>query len=464
MQSPPWKKLALPSLFLFVTAIAAVTYLFHYVGINPQYDNQGLWNGIDLLKAMHEGSVAEFLLAVHKYPLFYMLHFTAAFSFTPELALSSVFLIGRLITFAYGCGIVVLLTKVSRKLGVGTDATLLLLTSILFLMFTSAIRPHIPVTFWTLAAFTSSLWMKENPTAPRTALAFGCALFAFCSLQNGLLAFIFPVWGYIYGRWNVRRAMATAAWLAGSMMLAVPLGYPFLLARLAGVQEDVGIDLGHNVGLHYSFAQGVIVFLQLLGSGPFLFLFGAVGIALVVRHWKSMETWQVPALIYIAIFTALFFFHTSAASRFFLPVLPLLALFGARALRACPDWVRGAMLLFVAVVFARFTWLSTQPNTYQQASAYLAERSGSIVPAGIPAYFYELPTERFTTTEADAAYMLIQHDGKTTVDAPWNRCAQFIASTTTDDIVLLWNDTPWAYVEALHARSFGPNIDAYCRS
>jgi hypothetical protein len=457
---------ALPLLFALVAVLSAGIYFFHNLGINPQYDNQGIWHAVDLITAHRQGKLSEFLLTTRKYPLFYILNYATIFGILVEVDRAQLFLIGRIVTFLYATGILLLLLRLSKRMGNGAAAAVLLLTSLLFIMFASAIRPHIPVAFWTLLSFYFAVQMQQKRTLWNTLGSFASALLAFCTLQSGLLAFLFPVWGMLGLRPKVIDMGKAAILLIVCLALAVPLGYPFLLGGFFGNEVAVGVDLGHDVGLTYGISQSIVVITGLLGSSPFIIGFALWGLTRLARRMDPLDPILVPMIAYVAIFCAVFLFHSVATTRFFLPVLPFLCLLGARGYRLSPGWLRSGSLLLVMAVFARFSWMSTLPDTYQQTTAFLQERPGLIAMIALPAYFFDIPTERLPAMEADipaVKSIVLPHDQTDKLDGSWRLCKDFIASKSTDDIVLLWNDTPWAYYRVFEADSFGPNLAVYCK-
>jgi hypothetical protein len=131
-----------------------------------------------------------------------------------------------------------------------------------------------------------------------------------------------------------------------------------------------------------------------------------------------------------------------------------------------PRWLRIAAMVFMAAAYAKFGWLAVQPNTYIQASAFAVAREGTIaISTHIPSYFTTIPASRFPASvdNADFSTAIAPDAENVGMPAPWTACAHFVASRTTDEIVLLWNDTPWALWHVFEARALGPNITGFCK-
>lgn len=455
-------------------AVASVAYGVHAYNTNPQYDNQGMWNAQEAIIAASTGQFGSFVFEERKYPLLYSAPFAIAYeglmistngSFTDP----SLFLLSRIISLLFILGTFLALWRIGTRLPNGIDATLLLMTSILFILFGSAIRPHMAVACLTMLSLLCSIRVRERPTILRTVSAFGCAMLAFCSLQSGIFAFIFPLWAILPRRFNVRRTAIAGLWTLAFLALAIPLGYPFLLRPLIGLSSTGGIDLGHDVGLHFAVLQPWHIFLQLLGGEPILLAASALGLIAIVRARSLPHPLFAPVLMYVAIFSVVFAFHTSAAGRFFIPIFPMLGLIGSVALAEASrtPFIRPALAVFIILIAMRIGWLAMTPNTYQQVNAFFLTQPGRVASLSQPGYFFDIPQEKrvsFPEQYVDIHTVAVPDysDEQAKVLSAWPICFRSVASRTTDEIVLLWNDTPWALWHLFEASRLGPNLTVYC--
>lgn len=453
-------------------AVAVLLYSMHGLDTNPQYDNQGISYAGDMLEDIQDGRLWPFLMRERKYPMGHILPF-AAVAGTMILAGNDVsnheaFVIGRVVTMLFALGTFLVLWRIARRLNMEFEATLLLMASVLFLLFTSAIRPHTPTAFWTLLALLCSIRLREYPSVPRAIMAFGSAGLAFATLQSGLFAFIFPLWAMLERPWSKRQLAVAGAWAATSLGLATAFGYPYLLRPFVGRMAIAGADLGHDVGLEFNVVAGPLHWIpQFIGSELFVIIASAVAIVGMKRNRSLPAPWIGAILVYCGVFALAFGFHTITTSRFFIPTLPMLALLGATALHSSKPIVRSALAVVVILVCAKFGWLALQPNTYQLVSEFGKQQQGKIGTVSQPGYFFDIPQEKQvleTDSLADVSAIVIpDYDDETRSKmSKWTPCLHATASRTTDEIVLLWSDTPWALWHVFEASRFGPNMTVYC--
>lgn len=451
-------------------AVTAVIYAQHGLDTNPQYDNQGMFYAQELIEELPNGHLGQFLLKERKYPLGHTLPFAVADGFMllwhDEIPLRMMGHIARTVVLLFSLGTFIVLWRIGRRLEGGAESVLLLMTSLLFLLFTSAIRPHVPVTFWTLLTLLASIRLREHPTPVRTFLAFACAGCAFATLQNGLLAFLFPVWALLERPISLRQWITAGAWLIGSGIIAAIVGYPFIMAPLFGGSAP-SVDLGHEVGLHFNLLMPLHWGSQLLGGDIIVLALATYGLWRMRRDRSFPAAWMGIVCAYIALYLVIFALHTSAAGRFFMPLLPLCALVAMPSfLRMRPQW-RTIIPIIVLLVCAKFSWLALQPNTYQQVSTFIAMHPGKVGTVTQPAYFFTIPEEkRVVATDAVASIpMIVIPDYRPDMQekvAARTPCFHAVSSRTTDDIVLLWNDTPLALWHLFEAISLGPNMTVFC--
>lgn len=473
-----WKNLNLDRMigivFLISYSAAVIAYLFHYVSVNPQYDNQVIWYAQGLFDAAYEHKLFTYFMEVHKYPNIFLIPFAAFYKsemfFLGDLSPVTTFLTARMVSVVYAIGTLFLLRHLSLKLFGNVTAVWLLMTSLLFMLFTTAVRPHMAVAFWTLATFACALRLERRVTFWNILLGFGAAFCAFGTLQSGLLAFLFPVWAILSKR---RYTMPAYLILAIGMSIvtvaaAFVIGYPWMLAPFL-THAKTGFDVtlgGHGVGLAYTFEHGVWLTLQLCASEIFLIVFAVIGLLRLRTHRDEWHPAFLPILLYLFLFCAVFLFHTISVGRFFLPTLPLLALLGTNAFRHSPRIIRRGVLLVSIFILCKLTFLAISPDTYQQTNLFLSIRSGLIYTRSIPAYFFTTPSERFITTNKDIPYTRTIIISDQVNDVPpkeyWSPCFHAISSGTSNEIMFLWNETPWALFHVFEARALGPNITIFC--
>lgn len=450
---------------------ASLAYAAHGLDTNPQYDNQGLTYAADMIEDMRDGRLWPFLMQERKYPMAHVLPFVAVEEIIllgkDGITKQESFAIGRCVAMLFSLGMFLVLWRIARRLGTARETIVLFMTSVLILLFTSAIRPHVPTAFWTLMALLCSIRYREQSSTPRALAAFACAGIAFATLQSGLIAFVFPLWALLERPWSMRSTAKAGTWAFGTVLIATVIGYPFLLRPLFGRAALGGADLGHDVGLTFDVIGAPLHWIpQLLGGELALLVAAAAGVAPMVRSRKLPAPWVGAAGVYCALFFAVFGFHSIAQGRFFIPVLPVFALFGSLALRKYPAVTVGAAMLVLAISIRLF-WLAMLPNTYQEVSSFFATRDGKAGTVSQPGYFFVIPPERRVIESdsiADVRTIAIpDYDHASTAKmSKWTPCFHTVSSRTTDEIVLLWNDTPWALWHLFEASRLGPNMTVYC--
>jgi hypothetical protein len=441
-------------------------FFFHAIGNNPQMDTQGIRYAAELNESLAAGTAGEYMLEVRKYPLLYILPIAAGDALAAAAGhgdLTGMHYVGRGLTLLYAIGILVLVSAVGRRLSI-KYAWLVLLMSITFFQFSTAVRPHVPVAFWTILSLYFSLRLMTSRRPAWVIGAFGSALIAFCTLQNGLLAFIFPAWAYAYPRWTAGSILRACGIAAAFLLPAVVLGYPFLLGPLFGKMMVADADLGHEVALAFDAQHGLITLMTMLGSELILMALAAAASVHVLwkRTHEGIAVIIVPVTLFWIAYMALFLFHNQSGVRFFLPVLPLWALLGAQTYGRLPAWGKQLLLLFVILIFARLGWLATQPNVYQKASLTLAGAHGLTTPGLPPAHFFDLPQDAWAVHKDEVRALIFPDSLDEQPQGSWKVCARFTASDASDANMFLWEEVQWAYFHALKARALGQNLTVYC--
>lgn len=450
-------------------AVASYAYVRHDLDVNPQYDTQVLTYSVELIDAVLDDTLPAYLWSGdRKYPLLYSVPFAAtlsplfdAFQFTE---MYPVHLIARSITLMFGLLTIVLTGLISRRLtGDWKPGVLLLLSSITFFQFMTAIRPHLPLAFWTMLSFYFSLRLREKRRVLLTVLAFGSAFVAIGTLQNGVLALIFPVWGYMGEHRSNKKLIQVGAIATLTLFLGIFVGYSHLIGNMfAGGGLDA--TMGHAGGLAFSPTYFLRVALHMMGSEPFVLAFAAVGIFGMWKSRKKRDAMVVPIFVYLVAIFAIFGFYQTADARFFVVTIPLFALLGARTFLKMPQSAQMAFMIFLVAMSARFTWLGLRPSTFQQVNASISTRNGKLGVLSIPITFFGFDNKQLATGDSDLTLMVVPGYETRRAGDEWHVCERFTASHFSDEIILLWVDTPWAIWHLFTANALGANLELFCKS
>ena len=501
--------------FFFASAlyiIAALAFLFHGLKQNRQVDTQLITYGFQFLDSVRHGTVLDYLLTVRKYPLlpcllFAMMdvlvlpmlfldgsiHATADLPLYLALHPLEIVLASRLLVFAAAAGTFVLLHRASKKLFPAISpayALILLGSSMLFFLFTSAVRPHVLVTFMTLLTFVLSLRSYR--------MGFLAALLAFCTLQNGFFAFIFPVWAFLSKRGTLDlsrlRDSRLWLWIGLYVLLTSVLGYPFVWSGLLGRALHLGMGLGNaDFDTHPFGLGGLISLATLMVGGEFILLVFFLAAIVSMMRGKKFPQPCYGVLWYLLLFSIFFGINSGTVDRFYMPMLPLMALLGAPIL-ARVRFVHLPLCLFFIVLYFHFAVLGLRPDTYDLARTFLVTHTKGPIVTSIPWYFLDVPPSRASIQtprmereriikgldhnlpdaraylpleqRARADVLVVQPDEKNTIKPgpSWNLC-QTIAPATrpTTASMFLWSEVSWPLYWIWQTRSLGPTIMVYCR-
>lgn len=464
------------TLLCVMFAVAIVAFLTHALEKNPQFDTQGIRYGAEWVEAAEHDRVATWIMqAERKYPLLYVLPF-AAFDALLALPYPNInetpmllqHLSARFVTLLYALGTLWLLVLCARELHLNVrDALLLLFSSVLFFLFATAVRPHGAVTFWTLATYYLSLRFRAAPSFPRFFSACAAAACAFATLQSGIFAFFFPLWAVFSNRPTGKAVGIALGVTAGFLLLGTLVGYPFLFHTLRqGAGGPLDASLGHAVGFQFHPLLVPEKFWLLFSTETVLCTFAATGTLLLLRQPGKWSHPLLPLAVYCILFFAVFSGHSITASRFFLPLLPFMALMGAPAFASMPAVVRPALTLLLLLVYAQSAWLGFQQNTFERASAFVEDKPGYIT-ASLPLYFFPTPPDRFIDSPdrvSEASFYIL---GKQQPLKNATLCATFRSSRiahafATNNSPFLWNEVQWPLVMIFDTRILGPSIFLYC--
>lgn len=504
---------AIIAFICFLLGSAAM--LGHSIGVNRQADAQLITYALQFLDALRSGTIFDYLTDVHKYPLlpilflatvyggiFFMLLGAGRIDSLTDIP-SYLFLQGqeiefgtRLVIFLSAIGTLLLLYRIVKRLYPSIppySATLLLLTSFLFSIFSTSVRPHALSTFMTLLAFTAALPLIQKKTRKNLLIAFAAAIAAFCTLQSGFFAFLFPILAFASNKQSidVRRLLNIRFILIalGSVMIALLVGYPFIFTQI--VNGSFSFDLGNDYlsGEWKWTGAGFLILLKtLFGSETFLTLFFLLSLFQIRR--RDIQVEEKMLLIYITIFSLVFGLYAGTSTRFFLPILPFLAIFGARFFGKNAKVQIGISLL-VSVMYLNVAYLAATPNTFDTARAFIqSETTGAIVTTlpsdsflGIPPTRESLRNtssfkERFLASLnsdlpgartflpiseiLDADVLVTQSNelfGELQDD--WSECAHMKSSEQSDSY--LWAETDWPVFWVFRTPRLGPDLRIYCR-
>ncbi len=472
MNSSTTLKMLFP-ISIAVYIAACLAFYFHAVDLNPQYDTQAIRYGVEMFKAMTDGNLWQWITEppARKYPMLYVAPFTFAFKVISGegLTLLQEHYASRAITLLYAFGLLAVVWRIAVKFfGEGRSTIILLFTSLNFFMFATAVRPHIAVAFWTTLTLYASILMREDNAKPRfTYLTFISAMCAFATLQSGLFAFIFPVHAFLEKNSSKIQIAKVGFATLLSITISLCIGYPQMFFAFLGMTSGhIDASMGHDVGfdvLPFLIPQKIWM---LFASDAILCLFAILGThAVRKRHDR-----YTPIFYYIIAFTIVFGMQGITSIRFFLPLLPMLALLGAEKLRH-EKFAQVLLLICIVLAYAKLSYLALQPNTFQQASKYISEKNDYFLSTNIPNYFMNLPYSAYATnlTPIDSVEFLMTATDKDEGIESLPLCTAFIATTTATKAagtpyMFFWNDMQWPQFYLFFTRSLGQNLRLYCHN
>ena len=451
-----------------MASFAALAFFFHDIESTPQTDIHVIKYSDSFLKSIEDGTVGDFALEMRKYPLFYTASFSAARKITEPIFTLPVlknmplhqqlYAVGRLFTLLFAIGIIIVLFRLSKMLTGKPHAAILMLSSILFIVFSTAIRPHIPVAFWTLLSFMFAEEFKREKSAKwKLTASYASAIMAFGTLQNGFFAFLFPFWAHATS--SKRHWIKAAIVLAVCTSIVIIIGYPFIF----NTANKVGFDLGHNYGNAWDGFGFVTLGTTMSGSELILGFFAVLSIAKIIKDKNVNEINKfAPAMVFVSAIFLIFGMYGGTAPRFFMITLPFIALIGALSFKEAPIKAKIAVLIIIILLNGRLTQLALKPNTYQIASTYLNENTQGILGTDLPFYYLSIPYERFASEEQQH---LIEHivtnAGKHDID-DMTTCHEVISSRWDNDM-FLWTEVPWGLFKIWQAERLGPNLEVLCK-
>lgn len=459
---------------LFVAAMACyvfacVAFYFHAYDVNPQSDTQGIRYAAQAVNALHDGAFWQWLVALpaRKYPMLYVAPFSILFELIggSGALLPSEHLVARALTLLYAAGIFFLLRKQSLKMfGESRCAILLLFTSINFFMFATAVRPHMAVAFWTLLTYILSLHMREKKSLPWMLATFTSAGVAFATLQSGLLAFIFPILASLSEQRSPSNILKTVACTFIFFAAFLFIGYPFYLLLFSGHGPgSFDLSMGHDTGFQFFIQIIPAKMWMLIASDVILCLFAILSIP-AMRREKSEYG---PMMIYVAVFLIIFGMQEITSIRFFLPVLPFLALMGSKLLRGL-RWAQLGLLVCIILAYARLGVLGIKQNTFQQASAAMME-STALLATNVPPYYLNLPDEKYAlnSTPPSSVNLLLRPNEHSTLPVPTKICNTFTATdwptaAAGTSYMFFWNDMQWPQFYLPGTKALGINMRLVC--
>ncbi len=462
-----------PKLLLIIAIasylIALAAFYFHAIKLNPQSDNQVIYYSIEFINAFKNGTLSEYFLMVRKYPFFYTLTYTVPYEIVKSVINVHPILLahyfGRLMSVLFALGTFLIIKKYSISRSYFLCAAMLLMTSQLFFMFATAIRPHALVAFWAMLSLFFSLRLSERKTYLNIILAYAPALAAFCTLQNGIFVFIFPIWGYVYGDLkSLKTWIKCGMWTIFFLALSPLIGYTFLLGKFfGGGSGEVGFDLGHDAGNVWNFSGFPKMLRSMVGSEPILLIFALWGIIRLIRKKDSLTRKIIPVLLFVAAYYIVFSIYGGGTKeRYFVIAMPMLALIGASALDASHKAIKIGLLILITLMFAKFAYLGFSPNTYESASNFINGTEGP-VGTDLPPYFLSIPNDRYQfESESDIKHIITVRD-KHELDHTWQTCFEATSSSSSERM-FLWEGVQWGFIRLFEAKMLGPSLVVYCKN
>ena len=306
-----------------------------------------------------------------------------------------VYLEARLLVVFFGLAAVFFLYRIARRLGWTTArasaAALFLGVSPLFVQFAHQARPWIPVTAGVTAALYFTLRAVQQGRGRDWAAAFACAGMTFAMHQVGGSALLLPASGFVAARG--RRMLAPRALAAGLGLAlvfagtALALGYGHLL--LAGPGREViatearAVDLGGQK-LVLDYFTGALAWKTaraLFGYAPLLCGIGVPALVASLLRPRPFRGVRAPMTVFTLFTALLFLMYDGTHVRYFLPLLPVLALGlawisgeAAARLRVREGGAAFLLLLLPLVQTLRLDLLLCREDTRDRARAWIEAR------------------------------------------------------------------------------------------
>jgi hypothetical protein len=406
---------------------------------------------------------------------------------------------GRLFVMFLAIGCCTLVYKSSKILMPKVrplSPVLILVSSILFLTFASALRPHVFIAFGTLMTFYASIHFAQNKKWSYGLWAFGSAALTFATLQTGLFAFVFPVFAFLIsnGRFQWRRIFSwrLIVGMIGAIIAAFLIGYPSLVLMLLKGQM-FGYSLGiSDVETYPADIFGYSKAILMLVSDPFLLIFLLLSLQKRFRvHRTHPMFWAIP--LYLLFYFGVVCLKDSISwIRVLIPTIPFVALLGAPALDALSPKKTIVVFLCIIAVHLRLFSLSLVPDTIEQARVFITNNTHGSISTGVPWYFLGIPPVRSSidvprmVREEYIKSLPVDLPGSRVILAPdqwqqsdlylnypwsvpaemhppeWTQCGNFFAAPPVH-IMFMWNDVPYAYYWIWRTQALGQNLVLYCR-
>lgn len=496
--------------------LAALSLMFHALPHTRQPDVQHIEYAFELMKAVHDGAPQDYLLQPQKYPLLSVLPLSVLYGGT----LSLLRVTGKLPSFSQadlegyifngpwelhlgtrigvvlmGILLMYLVYGVSKKLFPAISpwyAVALLLSSMLFLSFMTAMRQHVPEVALTFLAFAASLTLAQEKSLKNEIFAFGAATLAFCVLQNGLFALIFPVWAMAthQGAFMVHRLFRPRLMLyvIAFFFVSSIFGYTFLWKELV-FEHKLGFGLGNeDIGESpWGIAGFIVAVRTLIGSETFPFLFTLITLWHAFKKRVTLHPFLLSVLIYIVVYTVFFGFVGWTTPRYFFPFTPFLAVLGAPAF-ARLNIIHIPFYLLIAAVHLKLAFLGLQPDTYDLARSYVLTETSGPIATTVPHYYLGIPPTQasigeptmakeryiqslsadlpdardFVALTDERAKVFITTPDSVSLPAGWTAC-ETITSSRSPDKMFLWTEVEWPFYWIFQGERMGPNIVIGCR-
>ncbi|MBI3336874.1 hypothetical protein HYZ98_04930 [Candidatus Peregrinibacteria bacterium] len=392
-------------LIFFAFGLAALGMLTHDLLHNPQKDMDLFVQAFEILQSLRNGMFIEYLGKTNQLPLPVFI-LTVLYGGTiggmlltgtlPSVRETEHYLFvdgprlihfeGRFLSLFAAIATLILLARSSRILFPKTPswyAPALLCSSVLFLMHTTAIRPHIFVTFATILSLFFAL--RRKPI-----YSLFTAMAALVTLPNGVLSFWFPLWSFRQKYRSLLRPAVCFAMIC-AVVAAILICYPFFWKSIVrGVAEGEMGALSFRV--LYPFKEsGLWMLLHVLGDNLVPAICAVIGSVLL---WRKRSPYAVPLLLYVGTYMVFLGSFVEFPMSFYLPLIPIFALLGAGGMARFPAPLRVLFFGVIILINLKMALLWFQPNTYQQAKDFLMTQTEGAIATNLFQPFLGIPSTR----------------------------------------------------------------------
>lgn len=308
--------------------------------------------------------------------------------------------IGRIVAGLLGAlatGAVFRLGRAVHGARTGILAAAWFATSALVVQNGHLVKPHLPVVLFTTCALFHCVRMLSDPRRRHVVLAGAFGAAAAATVHSGFLVVVAIAValamrrsdGRVDRAFSPRRLLRADALLAFCLvLLAIPLAYPgripILFRVIFGHEHPAMLIFPHQPGGSVGVAGLARIPLGLVEYDPIVAVLGCAAIAVAIARIGRSPSWSralAPGFAMLLAFVVVFGPDATFAIRFFLPVLPVLAVAAAalvvslceRAPRPAATFAALTIVLCFpgAVTCARLDWLYRQEDTREAAARWI---------------------------------------------------------------------------------------------